>query len=43
MKKISVPVYYRWKSDSPLIETGNDAFSGSNGERKRQRKQENSR
>ena len=33
-EKTVVPVYYRWKSDSPLIETGNDAFSGSNGERK---------
>ena len=32
--KNSVPVYHWWKSDSPFIETGNDAFSGSDGERK---------
>ena len=27
-------MYHWWKSDSPFIETGNDAFSGSDGERK---------
>lgn len=32
--KNSVPVYHWRKSDSSLIETGNDAFSGSNRERK---------
>lgn len=27
-------MYHWWKSDSPFIETGNDAFSGGSGERK---------
>ncbi len=27
-------MYHWWKSDSPFIETGNDAFSGGSGEEK---------